>query len=80
MRQSQVRRLSSRAVRLWACLCPLFDARRRRLGVDCWRDALRPDAFRVAAGRQAGQKRRNLHAAAPEDFFALPRKNTGATF
>jgi hypothetical protein len=36
------------------------------------RDALRPDAYQAAAAHGAGQKRRVLHAAAPEPRAARP--------
>jgi hypothetical protein len=53
---------------------------RRAAGVGViGRDALRPDAFQRLRRGGAGQKRRVLHAAAPDDF-SLFAKNTGATF
>jgi len=57
---------------------PLFDARRRRLGVE--KLAGRPSSRQPqnATAHRAGQKRRLL-AAAPEDFSPFA-KNTGATF
>jgi hypothetical protein len=43
------------------------------------RDAPHPDAFQAATAHRARQKRRVLHAVAPEDF-SLAKNNTGAAF
>jgi hypothetical protein len=52
----------------------LCSTRRRR--VDDWRDALRPDAFRVAMARRCGQGRRVAPGADPR---AARRASMGST-